>query len=200
MPSMRLRRSRHATRSGRIQFQYSLRTLLLLVGIVGLSVGVLGQKYIAWRQKYIAWRQSPQFRVSRAFEKYDLRMGSNDDMTAVVEAHDCRQMYDADLAFIKDLADVGYRIKHLNINGAPIDGSGLKYLRHAPDLKSLYLGGTQTTSAGLVHIARLKSLRSLHLYDTRVDAQGVGILKALPNLQYLSLADTDLRDEGVRQV
>lgn len=106
--------------------------------------------------------------------------------------HNCAPMQDGDLVCIEDLAEAGFDLDELNIPGAPINGSGLKYLQWAPNLTGLYIADTRVTSDALVHVSRLKLLGWLDLTRTNVDDEGLAFLAKSKGLKWLCLRETNV--------
>lgn len=111
-------------------------------------------------------------------------------------------------------------LKHINLDGTNILGTGLKYLTglksleelwlssthvgddelfillNFPLLKGLGLRDTPTTDAGMAHVGRITSLEVLSL-NAGVGDEGLAQLKDLKNLRWLSTGDRGVTDKGL---
>jgi len=111
-------------------------------------------------------------------------------------------------------------LKHIDLHGTNILGTGLKYLKNLksleslnlksthvgdnelaylsdlPSLKSLFLWNTPTTDAGMVHVGKIASLKVL-LLSRGVGDEGLSLLKNLTTLRHLSVYDPSITDKGL---
>ena len=85
----------------------------------------------------------------------------------------------------------------LYLEGSQISDKGLVNIETLRNLTDLSLEGTQVTDAGLVHIRGLDHLRYLALNDTQVTDAGLVHLQRFPQLQNLDLKGLQISDAGL---
>jgi hypothetical protein len=79
-----------------------------------------------------------------------------------------------------------------------VTDAGLAYLRGLTGLQQLYLSGeSQVTDAGLVHLQGLTGLQILSLGDTQLTDAGLAHLQGLTALHRLDLNNTQITDAGM---
>ncbi len=83
---------------------------------------------------------------------------------------------------------------------APLNGSGLVYLKALTRLEALGLANTAVTDAGLANLKGLTALKALDLRSTRVTGTGFDDFRGFTNLQILNLDDTPFTDAGMKNV
>ena len=103
---------------------------------------------------------------------------------------------DADLAHLQALKG----LHELHIMKAPVTDAGLKHLRGLTTLKSLDLVGTQASDAGLENLAGLTSLTHLNLHTSGVTDAGLVHLKKLTQLTELCLSHTRVTGDGLKHL
>jgi hypothetical protein len=199
-------------------FQYSLRSLLLLVLLVSLGMSWVAVRMKRAREQEQAVEeiakvggevqydyQDPQFRTSGdPFAESDppgpawLRNVLGQNFFAAVVAVDFRRssVNDAGLGHVERLM----QLQTLDLSGAQITDAGLQHLKGLTQLKTLFLSGRKVTDAGLEHLRGLTQLQQLNLYDTQVTDAGLSHLKGLTQLQTLFLGGTKVTDEGVKRL
>jgi Leucine-rich repeat (LRR) protein len=79
-----------------------------------------------------------------------------------------------------------------------VTDADLIHLRSLHHLRTLYLWGTKIGDEGIANIANLKELRRLGLQRTLITDAGVERLRRLKNLDTLNLAETRVTDECVK--
>ncbi len=83
---------------------------------------------------------------------------------------------------------------------ASADDAFLPHVRQLTGLKWLGLGGTEITDTGVEHLAGLTNLRNLSLNDTQVTDVGFGNLKGLTKLECLHVSGTQITDVGLEHL
>jgi hypothetical protein len=182
------------------RLKFRLRTLLLLVAVLGLLS--------AWPGKWAYERFLRRMIISDIREHggslhygeggYAVDFGNADpgnlrllsDASAVVLAGTAAG--DADLAPLSDFKS----LISLNLTGCSVTDDGLKRLKGLVNLKYLFLGDTNVTDEGLKHISGLSSLEVLVLDNTRIGDSGLVSLERLSRLRELSLWGTRVSVPG----
>lgn len=192
-------------------FQFSLRTLLVLVTVLCLGPG----GYIAYEQAKVRRQQEAVVAIERLGgyifyeEKSPVRTGLSrmilgDDSCSRVIGVDFNplktengQIADADLRLLQSFP----RLHHLVLKDCPsISAEGLAELSSLKNLQYLYLNDTPVTDAGLVHLAGLSRLEELSLTHTQVTGPGLAQLSGLTSLQFLYLYSTDIAPKFVEEL
>lgn len=108
----------------------------------------------------------------------------------------CRQITDAGLEHLKDLAS----LRRLDLSHTRITDAGLAHLRGLTNLQNLRLANTEISDAGLMCVKELTSLKMLDLYDTSVTDTGLEYLTGLTKLERLDLGRTQISDAGLEHL
>ncbi len=191
----------------RRRFQFSIRSLLVLVVVVAVPCSWMTVELKnADRQQAAktAFQRFPGY-VEYGYERTGQQPASlapawlfrllGCDFFASIErvclACD-RRFTDADLEHVESLP----RLKLLRLGGADITDDGLKHLAVLTDLEELSLHRTHVGDAGLEHVQGLTQLRRLNLYATNISGSGLKYLKRLGRLEDLCLSKTKVSDLG----
>lgn len=184
---------------GRRKFQFSLRSVFMLMTLLCLGPG----SYIAWEREQCRRGSNILARIEEVLGKQNPTEERPAWLQAVLGNHRFRQLrliyskqtsiVDADLACLSGLPN----IDSLLLDRTQVTGSGLDSLSHIHSLVTLQLSGTQVSDEGLVHFAPLTGLRHLILDKTKVTDAGLVHLSGLTNLRMLLLRDTNLTDDGL---
>ena len=211
----------------RRRFQFSLRSLLILVAVASLGMGLLVKPLNEYRRKQAEYRRKQA--ELRAF-KLANRLGG-EVMISLRSDEDPAEDGWADIRFdgIRldgvDLQDLdgypGFRLgltntsvseevvthlrvlrnlKYLDLSGSKVDDAALVRLKGLPSLRGLILMNTSITDDSLRHLEGLVNVRSLFLDGTQVTGAGLSHLKSLSNLDVLSLRNTPVTDEGLEHL
>ncbi len=151
-------------------FQFSLRTLLLLVLVGGMAFGLIGS-HLKWNRE----QRRALIKLDNFGQRQSLRLGKG-STTYTSGFKVVPEVNDGDIAYIR------------------------KLFRYLPDLESLTLEGSQISDRGLTCLAGLTGLKRLDLSSTKVSDLGLAHLQALPNLVDLDLANTQVTDAGLTNV
>lgn len=159
-------------------YQFSLRTLLLVVLMAGVGFGLVGRKFQQARQ---------QRRAVDELEKLGARVVYTDVEAKWLDQWLCR-------LFGKNYGSVDYLAL---FSTSQVTDGDLVHLKGLKNLHRLMLHSTRITDAGLLHLKGLTNLRFLDLYDNQVTDIGLEHLIGLKNLQGLGLSGPELTDAGL---
>jgi hypothetical protein len=182
-------------------FQYSLRTVLIIVTLCAIPCSWLALKM----------RQAKRQREAvAAIEKLGggvllsepsgpkwLRSLVGEDFSQSVESVqlDNTQATDSGLEHLKGFS----QLKFLSLYGTEVTDAGLEHLKGLSQLQELDLRETNVTDSGLAHLKGLSQLKSLYLIGTKVTDAGLEHLKDLSQLKSLYLS-TKVTPAGVRRI
>jgi Leucine-rich repeat (LRR) protein len=190
-------------------FQYSLRTLLIVVTLFAFACSWFAVKLGQAKRQREAVEEFSKLGGTIAYD-YQLdastkqnkeppspawlrKILGDDFFHTVVYAH---LENDASMLYLKDLSE----IRRLNLSGSEITDKGLEQLKDLPQLQNLCLVGTTVTDPGLEHLRGLTQLQVLALDGTKVTDNVLEHLKELTQLKELGLYDTKVTDEGVKKL
>ncbi|HVX11072.1 MAG TPA: hypothetical protein VHC22_07825 [Pirellulales bacterium] len=206
--------------------QFSIRSLLVAMGLAALLMGLLGVPLFRLRRQIavserlqeagarLSWEAADGTVMDRLAEKlfgdkaavhvtevvWDRVELSPSDL-ADLEWLDHAQVIDLGWSSVNDDGMVPMRalrhLRYLNIDGATITDRGLGYLSGCRSLERLKAHGAHVTDAGLVHLANLAELENLDLSSTRITGEHLEPLLQLPALKVLNLNETQLGDASV---
>ena len=151
----------------RPRFQFSLRTLLVFVGVSAVGLSWLSV-YRGNRQGIAAVRQCGGRLTFHArgsqtdFDVYEVRLNKTRADDSVLRR----------LQGMKSLAI-------LDLGNTEVTDAGLKYLEGLENLQMVVLRGTAVTDDGMKHLEGLTGLRRLSLSGTRVTDSGLVHLREL---------------------
>jgi Leucine-rich repeat (LRR) protein len=180
------------------RFQYSLRSLLLLVVAVAAPCSWLTTEMQRERSQLDVAKMIQMAGGRVAYEPTWLGRFLRDE--SLVEVHRVElsgtKTADAELARLKSLR----QLQWLMLDKTEITDAGLASLQSLKQLQWLYLSNTRVTDAGLVHVRGLKKLRELRLANTQVTDVGLEHLERLNLLQILDLGGTQISDTGLEHL
>ncbi len=191
----------------RRQFQFSLRSLLLLVVVVALPCSWLGVEMKKARNQRDAYDKviqlgsyyyefenladpTPKWLVELLGERFFVDV---EDIGIPIGA----EISDDDLVCLDRLP----KLKLLAISYSQITDSGLQHLDRLHELQELFAPGCGITDEGLRHLqglAKLKSLTLTHNWD--ITDAGLEHVKGLVNLQTLELRGIKVSDAGLERL
>jgi SAM-dependent methyltransferase len=165
-------------------FQYSLRTLLVLVLAFGCGFGWLASKIKRARE---------QRQAVKAIEELE---GHVDYWPA------SGGMIRTAVAWAGNLLgeDLSVEVRGVYLATTRVTDAGLARLGGLTQLRWLRLASTPVTDAGLAHLRGLTQLQSLQLANTPVTDAGLAHLRGLTQLRWLRLASTQVTDAGVSEL
>ncbi len=88
-------------------------------------------------------------------------------------------------------------LQGLYLNGAPITDDGIFRLRDLPHLRHLELANVPIGDWGLAHISAFTNLETLRLSNSRISGRTIFALRMLPHLKELWLDYTDVDDAAI---
>ncbi len=192
----------------RLQFQFSMRTMVvvLVVGSMVLGVKVRMNQARTNRERMAADAKAvaeiekrgkvssvyKELRPRSWLEEYFDDPGGPDDPVAEL---DVREIYlwhshpfftgarftDDELEHLKELKSLRY----LDLSGTYITDDGLEHLKGLKNLRHLNLSGTQITDAGLEHLEGLTNLVHLDVSETQVTYAGLEHFESPKSLQVM---------------
>jgi hypothetical protein len=172
-------------------FQYSLRSLLLLVLLVS-----LGMSWVAVRMKRTRQQDEAVEEITKfgGWALYDYQNGQFGDVRPTAEP--------PGPAWLRNLLGENFFATVVEVHFASplLTDRGLEHLKGLSQLRWLDLPGTQVTDSGLEHLKGLKQLQILSLNDTKVTDAGLQHLKGLPQLEWLDLDGTQVTDAGLEHL
>jgi hypothetical protein len=202
-------RSHHWLRPHRLRF--SLRTLLLLMLVLGAFFGWFGKIAIQARRQQkivgmihemggeIAYRRpgKSEFLTTPPRGPWLIRdILGRDAFGEVAYIHFRKDVSDSDLARLVELAYLELVIAH----GPKITDIGLAHLAGLPKLTSLNLDQTTITKAGLKHLVSARHLRELTLGGPAITNETLEGLETLQYLTKLQLLRTSIDSAGLALV
>ncbi len=182
----------------RWRFQYSLRTLFLVMLIASMAGAVLATKLKAIRSEQRAKHLIERFggHVRYGYDEKWTWLESVLGAEAVphdtfVDLMSCR-VTDEALVCLGDFE----RLYILNLTNTPVDDDDLRNISRLRDLHYLSLTGTAVSSAGLSHLQTLVHLEVLHLDKTHVTDEGCTTISTMSALKHVILERTEVTDAG----
>ena len=199
-------------RRKRRRFQFSLRSLLIVVTLVGIVCGWLGSKIdrkvkerklieaivkrrgVVWYDFQCADSNGRVIPDAKPPGPDWLRSLLGENFFSEVRAVLIAPGGDSDLQLLAALP----RLQSAALGGTTIIDNGLAHLKGLTQLEYLDLQRTGITDIGLRHLTGLMRLQELKLDETKVTDAGLANLSRLPRLQWLTLFGTNVTDAGVK--
>ena len=162
--------------SNRWYSRFSLRRLLVVVTLCGLSLGL--------------WRGYIQpYRAQRDAADQLLADGAQLQMRPANVPGWLTRFFDQSL--FQDV--VAVKLEHARLQ--PAD---LVVLGDLPHVERLYLAGSTIDDEGLRHVRHLRRLRRISLWKTQITDQGLAVLATLPQLEVIDAHTTPLSEACLR--
>ncbi len=206
--------------------QFSLRSVLVTMGLAALAMSLLGVPLFRLRQQIaiserlqkagarLTWEGVDGTVMDRLAEKL---FGEKAAVHVTEVVWDRVELSPSDLADLEwlehvQVIDLGWsainddgmvpmrglrHLRYLNIDGATITDRGLGYLSGCRRLERLKAHGAPVTDAGLAHLVNLADLENLDLSSSRITGEHLEPLLQLPALKVLNLNETPLEDAAV---
>jgi hypothetical protein len=179
----------------RRRFQYSLRSLLVLVLLVSIVMS-----WVATKRQWATSQRQAAAEIEKLGGAVRWDMGCVREGGFLSEATNVSfegtQVTDAALEHLNGLTHLLW----LEFQGTNIRDSGLRYLKGLARLRWLNLEATQVTDAGLEHLESLGQLQGLSLCGTQITGTGLHHLKGLRQLDSLYLGNTRVTDVELEQL
>jgi hypothetical protein len=151
-------------------YQFSLRTLLVLVLLA--SIG------LSWLAVKMEWARRQRAVLSKLAHFEPHAEYSGQSVVRLWFQKNPNEFTDDDLSHVNKLEN----LQCLNLTETGISDAGLVHLNELPRLKTLFLWDTRITDAGLIRLEKLQDLEYLVLRGTQVTDEGIQKLQeALPN-------------------
>ena len=198
----------------RWRFQFSIRSLLVLVMVVAVPFSWLAVEIRAAREQKAVVKEIRE-RHGRAHydyqgDKYDVRQSGPcepswfSDLFGEDFCHEVRWVEELSLDTTdEDLARIARQFPHLrriDLNFCRITDAGLRHVAALRELEAIELDNTPVSDVGLQHLQALRRLRELTLQGTRVTDVGLSHLEELTELEDLSLGYTRVSDAGLQHL
>jgi hypothetical protein len=199
-------------------FRFSLRTLLVVVAVIGVVLGLVAQKQEKHRRQRaaVAALNRPTGRnLGAAYDfqwdpeagcgQYGFRRGTPpgpswlrervavDWFSDVVWA---RARSDEQLDHIQAFS----KLRWLHLENAKVSPAGMKVLEGLGHLEEVTMCGSNVTDEGLWHLNQLTKLRSLQLGATAITDDGMRHLSQLKELEFLDFCVTKIEGSGLRHL
>ncbi|MGO8691979.1 MAG: hypothetical protein ACLQLG_20350 [Thermoguttaceae bacterium] len=200
----------------RLRFQFSIRSLLVLAGVVAIPFSWLATEMKGARKQREAVEATEKAGGS---VYYDYEFDPSDDWIPGATPPGppwLRKLLGGDLyadvtrvSFVNSDEVRAADLKHLEglpqihmvwLSATTVGDDGLAHLKGLTQLRELFLWDTKVTDAGLEHLARLSQLEGLYLGDTKVTDVGLQHLEGLTRLQKLYIGRTKVSDAGLRHL
>ena len=184
----------------RWRFQFSIRSLMVLVVIVAIPCSWLAVEIKKAREQQEVVNEIPY--VIYDFENHDAEprplwvrhLLGDDFFGSPVQANPSTSDTDARLEHISGLS----QLEGLRLMDTEITDAGLAHLQGLTKLRWLQLDNTAVTDAGLKHLRGVTGLEYLGLNNTHITDVGLAYLAGLPHLRELNLNFTKVTDGGVK--
>lgn len=213
----------NAVKPRRRWFQFSLRTLLLMMLVFGCGLGWYMEKRLKSQREWQAIKRSiKSIQQDRGFVKFDnseqrsghwvekklgIDLPGKTSVTILCTNHilESGELYKMksvqELQFYaayvtdEDLKELAKlpELRSITTNPSSITAEGLAHFREHPHLETLGLDGSKMTDADL-EMMDLPNLRSLSLRGTAISDAGVASLTKLSKLETLDLSHTKVTD------
>jgi hypothetical protein len=171
----------------RWRFQYSVRTLLIFVTVVGVLCGWLGMFLQRVRHQRIVMAQIEA-------------LGGGIEGTVFLSNAEwvwfTREYPVKDKELFSSFRELP-QLKEVVLKGPGITDEWLKYFVDLPNLEHLFLNNTNITGEGLGQLEKNKKLRLLSLSGATVNDSTLKIIENLANLRILYIDQTSVTDDGM---
>jgi hypothetical protein len=175
----------------RRRFQYSLRSLMLVVFLasLGMSWYAVMAKRARQQKEVVAEIRKRGGGVLYDFEAKRLDAWASPPVLPRP-------------AWLRDIVGVDFLATVIGVSfcGAPSTDEDLKLVKRLPRAQLLYLESTRVTDVGLEHINGLAELRVLDLLATQVTDVGLEHINGLTELRELELGATQVTGKGLRHL
>ncbi|NQU24227.1 MAG: hypothetical protein HQ567_23340 [Candidatus Nealsonbacteria bacterium] len=168
-------------------YQYSLRTLFVLVTLVAMACS-----WYAYEMRKAAERRAA---VAEIIE----RGGS---VAYYGAAHPFRGKPPRWFSWLRKLHGDEHlgNVLIVRFDGTQVTDAGLVHLKSLPNIEAIDLLDTRVTDAGLAHLKSLRSLQWLRFDGTEVSDAGLVHLEDLTDLEAVYLRAMQVTNEGVKKL
>jgi len=186
-------------------FQFSLRTLLLIVVVASIACAVIVRYQARLRQREIAAQfQMLDGRVyyeENGERKNGLPYGTRREWLLatqeVIEVDFCDQASEETTERIQQWIVLLNRPNSANGRDDLLTGEKLAQLSAFPNLRRLDLSQTPISDRSFAHLSRLSKLETLELSATKISSESLRLVDSYPRLRELNLSGTSVDDAGL---
>ena len=196
-----------ASRTWMRYLRFSVRTMIVLVLVIGAAMGWVVHRARVQRDAVAAIRKAGgsiwydwQFKGNSHTPNGEPRgprwlvEALGVDYFGYVAVVSGTELFsDHELVLVESLG----HLERLMLYGSSVTDAGLAHVRDLRNLEYLWLNGTRAGDAGLAYLKRLTRLKVLSLDKTWVTDAGLANLRGLIDLESLGLADTTVTDAGL---
>jgi len=183
----------------RRRFQFSIRSLLVLVVVVAIPCSWFMTKL---REARKIRETAAAIRKAEGWVEYYFSLG--DELGAVPCDGPPGPAWLRDLVgveFLAEITEAGQRMHTgIRVTDDLIDDEEMALLGSCAEIKALHLGGSDITNDGLKHIVGMTKLEYLTLHYTQITDEGLEHLRGLSKLSRLNLSDTSVGDRGIKHI
>lgn len=194
-------------------FQFSVRTLVVAMIVVGIWLGIVTNRARRQREAVSAISQVGGT-VCYDYQKAGKRPNAFDPRKLPPGPEWLRRLIGPEI--FQDVVMVDLKgkpindqlfnelrklpkLENLNLNDTTITDSEMAHLAHLHNLQYVALWNTNVGDAGLAHLAGLHKMYALILDGTKVTDEGLKHLEGLTNLEeWLGICDTEVSDAGLQ--
>jgi len=170
-------------------FRFSLRTLLVLITLLGIWLGLQGKRARDQKEAIQSILAPDKNNDVAVYYDYQLDDAGQYLAAAVPPGPEWLRQLIGDHFFIS--AD------SISFYGPDVSASQLEPLKRLPGLKSLTFSSTSFSDEGFAHLKDLGTLRSLVIDDSTITDGGLSHLVRLSRLQELRLFSNEITDAGL---
>ncbi|MCE9557303.1 MAG: hypothetical protein K8T91_28475 [Planctomycetes bacterium] len=189
------------------RFQFSLRTVLIVMSIAAAALGWWSHKARQQREAVQVFTQAGG-RVSYDFQELSLE-GPRYSPKWLVNVLGVDFFANVEEVILPNNDDIATKVAYLKnftslrslwLSYSHVTDANLQQLQGLKALRFLSLPRTQVTDAGLEHLKNLSNLEELYLAETQVTDAGLEHLKPLTALKSIDLRLTKVTDAGVERL
>ncbi len=195
-------------------FQFSVRTLVVAMVLVGVGLGIVANRARRQREAvsaisrvggtvYYDYQKANEKRPN-AFDPRKLPPGP-EWLRRIIGPEFFQDVVMVNLKgkLVNDELFIELRklrnLENLNLSDTTITDSQMAHLAHFHNLQYVALWNTDISDEGLAHLAHLHKMYALILDGTKVTDEGLKHLEELTNLEeWLGLCDTEVTDAGLQ--
>jgi hypothetical protein len=173
-------------------FQFSLRTFLVVVALIGIGLGVAVNRARSRKAAIVAidnlggtyafFETGPQWLRNLVHDDKYFYDAARVTLGSTAAGYNFNRPFkDEDLDGMIDHLNVFSRFEQLDLSGSKVTDDGLRHLKGLRSLKILNLSNTAVSDEGLARLQGISTLRELELVRTKVTKAGVDELqRSLP--------------------
>jgi len=195
------------TPKSRRWFQFSLRTLLVVMLLASMALGWVTAKMQQAKRQREAVAALQDFaggfgydyqrsKIREILAPSWLRGLLGDDFFGNVDDLCVGGVTDREMVHIASF----HRLKVLRLVSCDITDAGLAQIKGITQLEELDVPSTQITDTGLEHLTGMNQLRRLGIGETQITDAGLKHLKGMSQLQDLYLSGTKVTDAGLENL